>query len=214
MAVFHPQAGSIFYRIETTARSKTSFEERLARLDPPQNAAAKQPPKPQKGLPKMIASIATLVIALTAGTVAVISTMFDDSLYVATATKAAEDELSGKWSLQRAVMAGDGGASLAMSLQVRRYEKQLASGTLSPEDTRQAQAFVRQYKGKTSADLMRGPMVGMLKYKALNLGATALAQEIEQNMQACDTQNCLMVLEAKYTVKLGQIETQQAHNRP
>ncbi|MCT4557343.1 MAG: hypothetical protein N4A61_04705 [Pelagimonas sp.] len=191
--------------------SKSSFEDRIARLqrhaDTAQSVPQPEPPKrPRSPMGKLslLLPFAFVIAGVVIGSFVIIN---GEQLYVSTAVQAAEDEVDGRWSVERLLLGGgDGGAGIAMKLAVRHAEDRLNDDTLTPKQRQAAKAFIESNKGKNPVDMVRQNMSGTLIFQANSLGQPDLAREIEEKMAACRSMNCLSVQQSKFSVELNRIE--------
>ncbi|MEL7164964.1 MAG: hypothetical protein AAGL96_05770 [Pseudomonadota bacterium] len=219
--------------------SQTSFEERLARIQKTRGdtaTPAPATPAPQidaraqhmlpkapladhwikdmlKGLFSAFGALGSVIkIGLACFAALAYFMMSSEAGFVNTSLQAADDEANGRMSLERMMVGGDMGSDIAFKMAVRQAEKRLASGELTPDKERKTRAFIKQHKGKSTADIMRGSMSGMLSYEARELGQPFLAAEIERKMKACQTSNCLAAHEARYRAQLAQLRARTPDN--
>ncbi|KUF09731.1 hypothetical protein [Pseudoponticoccus marisrubri] len=191
------------------AKKTTKFEERLARIAQ-QSGATSVSRSLQSKLddderPRLRFSFRRAFLLPSIVVPVLFVAQLNDNLFVAFAKRVAAAETAGRTTLAT-VLASDtlSGADRANALAVKKAKHRLAHEELSPEAENSLRAIIRAYEGKSAADLSRESMVLELTRRARTQGDAAMAQRIEDQLNACRSTLCL---DTVYSIAVMDLDT-------
>lgn len=198
--------------------SQTSFSDRLARIetqravDAPSGHGGGTPPPSGPGRPRgsgggggrglRIALSMAVSFLVVAGVAFVWLFLSSEQSQMGRMADASEAEITGNSNLFTKVINSGGGADAGISLAVRKAEKLLESGTLSPDKERRTQAFIKENKGVSAAEKARGNLAPMIRLEAEMAGQPAMGEAALLALDACTSTTCLAYVQAKFQANL------------